>query len=138
MSYESIIEAYQSYGRIPSKPEEWALADEDGDTVAHFICRRTVLTPTFKGWDLEDANGDTVAHHAARFGTLPKDFNQWSLKNRQGITVAHVAAMYGKLPRSAQTKTILKMKDDSGYTVAELKKIYESKQLSRMLDILRS
>ena len=77
--------------RLGVDSPKWALADNDGLTVAHMAAVRNRLPAGFDRWELADNDGWTVAHLAAALGHLPPDFDRWDLADKRGQTVREVA-----------------------------------------------
>lgn len=73
--------------RLGVDSPKWALADNDGLTVAHMAAVRNRLPADFDRWALADNDGRTVAHVAVAMGHLPADFEEWSLADADGVTV---------------------------------------------------
>jgi hypothetical protein len=95
----------------------WALADNNGRTVAHTAAWKGHLPPDFTDWALADRDGTTVAHMAAWFGHLPSAFTGWALADNNGRTVAHAAARTGHLP-AGMDRAVYKLADNNDWTVA--------------------
>lgn len=106
-------------GTLPKDFNKWDLANNEGWTVAHTAAMAGTLPADFKDWDLADNVGWTVAHEVVYNTHPPKGFDQWGLKDGDGATVAHVAAMYDHLPKDFNQ---WKLKDDDGTTVAAIAK----------------
>jgi hypothetical protein len=114
----------------------WAMVinPETGKTVAHLAAIESKLPPGFHQWALADNEGRTVAQIAAVMGDLPLNdlmvwswivqpedlrkntiahlaafvrgipdgyFNQWDSKNKNGDTVAEMAVLGGNLPANS-------------------------------------
>jgi ankyrin repeat protein len=106
-------------GTLPPDFTGWALADNDGRTVAHEAARFGPLPADMDRavYKLADYYGWTVAHNAALYGYLPPDFTDWALADNTGWTVAHMAALFGHLPSDFERWDMV---DGDGRTVAEI------------------
>lgn len=80
-------------------PEDAAVRNSIGYTVAHFAAQLGYLPDSFDRWELSTPKGWTVAHEAARHGCLSSNFDQWDLTDDEGETVANLTAQMGNLPK---------------------------------------
>ncbi len=128
-NYEQVVEKVLCFDYLPSG-EEWALADENGWTVAHVYAGKKRLPTSFDQYALTDITGCSVAHQAAAYGNLPINFVDWRMVDAEGRTVAFIAGQF-------ERRKTVKENARKSPTISPERKEAESNLLGTFITLLK-